>query len=473
LGRRNAKSDFYYFAAMPGVSGKLKSEALKNAAELEVQDKEEIASFSEPLQLEEIEYEILKIKYPEKGESELSDNSLSRRGNRSRPPGNNLRAKSLERLSETITSPEASSAEKIQALQNRARMRSGDCDFDGAIEDYIAYYSIPGNEGAGIHRQEMWGLAVTLRLRGNPPQSIAILKKMLSKPILKVEFQNEFRLALALTYDEYGEQAKTLALYDEILKSGEKRVKYETLLRRAEIYTELAENEKAIADLSAALKESSNRHQISEIYTRRATTYKQAGEIKKAIADCTGSINLDSALRDKNDGSNFSTARFLRAELEEEIGELDKALEDYAYVLENLSKSDGKRKATALWLRGRLYGMANQREKELSDILKVFYGDEPKNGFDSFVTNLKEFSKFREAYHRNDVVAKKAIADYTKLLASNQSEANRSVFLYLRGLAWRKLGESAKAEADFRLAEGLTEVPFLLEKELERVRSKH
>jgi tetratricopeptide (TPR) repeat protein len=125
---------------------------------------------------------------------------------------------------------------------------------------------------------------------------------------------------------------------------------YLTHYYKGQIYEIYFDNEKAINELSEALRKNKK---FGEAYLKRAVILEKTGDTAGAISDYTSAI--------KN-GEKTADAFFNRASLYQSIGENEKAIKDYTKALD-INPSDD----ISYYNRGKLYMAMAEKDKAISD----------------------------------------------------------------------------------------------------------
>jgi len=185
------------------------------------------------------------------------------------------------------------------------------------------------------------------------------------------------------------------------------------------------EYEKAIQDFTKIIESNTDkdggviclvRSDLALAYQNRADCYRELGELEKAISDYSESVRFM---------SDNCTAYNNRGEIYETLGEYEKAVEDYNAAIEtDVEYYDN---AIYFYNRGRTYYLMKKYEEAASDFagaIRMDYPVESKNCEPAIIL-LNEVIKFNPNY----------------------AEAYNS-----RGEYYKELGETEKAETDFKKA---------------------
>jgi tetratricopeptide (TPR) repeat protein len=295
-------------------------------------------------------------------------------------------------------------------------------------------------------------------------RAIADYETLLALPVSE-ERKIEADAELFLFCEHFGENEKALNYLEKILNNPAcgRGGKFFALSFREKLFENAGELDKAIANQTAMMDAGYRQDYPIE----RATLYLKNKNFRAVITDCETILkhNGNSSYLDR-----IINASILKARAYEGLGEKEKALAEYDLLLEEKEStryySD---RVPAFWYRGRLHGKSGNRQQEIADIDNLFRVSN-RYSFD-----LKNFLREDDNYHDTADAAQKAIQDYSaipvppeKKIKRKREKTNytRSTLYYLRGLAWKKLGETAKANSDFRQALTQDNLPASLKNEL-------
>jgi len=194
-------------------------------------------------------------------------------------------------------------------------------------------------------------------------------------------------------------------------------------------YYECGEYEKAIQNFTKIIDLNTDddgnliclvRSGVALAYEHRANCYRELGKFEKSIADYSESVKLM---------SDNLTAYNSRGEIYEMLGELEKAVADYNAAIKT-DAYDYHESSDFLYNRGRAYYLLKKYDEAASDFIEAIEFD----------------------YSHNTNKAEQAILLLTEVIKfnPNYAEAYDS-----RGEYYKELGETDKADADFKKAEEL------------------
>ena len=203
----------------------------------------------------------------------------------------------------------------------------------------------------------------------------------------------------AMNYAYRGNAHYTFGKYPQVLKDWDEALKIDSACLQVYIYRSmyysfvLKDNKAALADLNKAIELNPDK---AGGYSMRSLCYKNAKQYKLALADINKTIELE-----PNEGHHY----YSRGGLYLELGDYNRALEDFNKCFE---------------------------------LDPEFY-----------VVRLG-MVKAHEKLGRYDLAAE----DYTQII-KNSSEKLSAIWYYRRGKCYEKLGDTAKAKADFDKAKAL------------------
>ncbi len=204
---------------------------------------------------------------------------------------------------------------------------------------------------------------------------------------------------------------------------------------RADVYAEMGDYDKAIADYSEAIRLPrilrSDPKKLTEAYYSRAEVYeKHKGDHDKAIADYTEVIRLDPEYL-----GSWTWAYFDRGEAYEHKGDHGKAVADYTEVIRLQQKKGWQASPLFYEYRARAYTNKGEHDKAIADCNEAIRLDSGWVGaYDA-----------RGHAYANKGELDKAIADCTKAI---QQDPRNADFYATRAAVYEKKGDKAKAEAD-------------------------
>jgi tetratricopeptide (TPR) repeat protein len=134
-----------------------------------------------------------------------------------------------------------------------------------------------------------WVKIETLASEGNPPKTLAALDALLSDASLSPGLKHAARLFRLKLFEKFGEPAKALAEYKDILARNEAGGVFDSALYRsyADFRAKAGDYAGAIADYSLLIDSDSSSSVSWYLLLSRAKLYEKAGDTAKAIADYT------------------------------------------------------------------------------------------------------------------------------------------------------------------------------------------
>lgn len=171
---------------------------------------------------------------------------------------------------------------------------------------------------------------------------------------------------------------------------------------RGHCYFELERYDKAIADLSQALKNpDTGRNEAANASWDRGLCYKAIGKPQLAIADFTRCLTLD---------PNYRDPFWKRSEAYQSIGQMDRAIADITSVLKISPHSDA-----ALTRRADLYMKTKQPQKAIDDLtLLVKVNPKDEQAFELRADALLQLGQ-----------NERALSDYTRAIDLDPKNAGR------------------------------------------------
>ena len=213
--------------------------------------------------------------------------------------------------------------------------------------------------------------------------------------------------------------SSTAEVNDPVASNSESSRDARFYYNRGNVYLNLDELDKAIADLTKAIELDP---QLALAYRRRGTAFTAQVELDKAIADYSKAIELD-----PEDASTYIT----RGGVYLQQHEWDKAIADYNMAIE-LDPED----AFTYIRRGVTYGVQGELDKKIADYSKAIQLDPEEASF---------YTIRGQAYYQQGDL-EEAIADYSKAIELDPEDA----FTYtIRGQAYYQQGDLEEAIADY------------------------
>ena len=230
---------------------------------------------------------------------------------------------------------------------------------------------------------------------------------------------------------------------------------------RGNAYADLQNYEAAIMDYNKAIELNPN---LSEAYNNRGLTYAYMGNYNEAIADLTKAIELN---------PNYAAAYNNRGNTYDEMGNHNAAINDYNKAIElNPNNADYYNN------RGVVYTKMSNYTQAITDYNKAIElnpnDDYAYNNRGVAYQELKQYKKALVDYNKALTLMehpliyanrgevhyylknyKQAIDDLNKAIELGIEGTDLAEALYYRGLAYEKLGDNTRAQADFDKAKQL------------------
>lgn len=207
------------------------------------------------------------------------------------------------------------------------------------------------------------------------------------------------------------------------------------------VYAALNQHEQAVRNFDDAIQNSGNNKNTYKLYyLHRARSRAFCGDFKKAQTD------LDTVIKE-------STHAFFRGCAYNELGQHDKALEEYNSCHESLSKTDNKSKLLSVEIlddhvrlrRGLSYASLNLHDHALADYQRVC--DKSNRITSTTIADRIFFRKGMSNMALNDV--HEALINFNKSISLNSAQSD---VLYARAMLHFKLGRHDAAVYDHRQA---------------------
>ena len=133
----------------------------------------------------------------------------------------------------------------------------------------------------------------------------------------------------------YGKKAQYPDAVNDLTKSIEIKPNFLAFFDRAQVYENMGENARAVADYSKALELDAGTSFASSLYASRAAVFMASGDYNSAVADCTKALDADPAHVELADRNSTTAALFnCRAKALLGAGNLSQALHDSEHSLE-------------------------------------------------------------------------------------------------------------------------------------------
>ena len=210
----------------------------------------------------------------------------------------------------------------------------------------------------------------------------------------------EAHVSRGRAYSELGEQQRAIADYTKAMsvkpKFAEDSDRYvEPLLGRGAVYIKLGNYQAALDDFNLAIQRNPD---FKDAYLSRATIYIRQKDYQKAIEDLNEALALTA--------DDYTAAFFRRGSIWGEVGEYERAIEDFNKVIENQGEDSKHYYTAAYYKRGLAYLNLGEEEKALDNLNEAINHD----------------PNYREAYYNRGIIYerhgnyKKAINNYSKAL---------------------------------------------------------